>query len=59
MSATTTATTTHSVQSLYAAIGDAKDDKLSEEELKATLEQAGKQLDEREVTVVEGLLNSK
>jgi DNA-directed RNA polymerase specialized sigma subunit len=47
------------MQSLYAAIGDCADGKLSEEELAATLEQAGQQLDEREQRVVEGLLNSK
>lgn len=49
----------HTMQSLYAAIGDCADGKLSEGDLAATLEQAAKQLDDREQKVVEGLLNSK
>jgi hypothetical protein len=49
----------HTVQSLYAAIGDCAEEKLSEEELMSTLEQAGKHLDDREVEVVETLCNSK
>lgn len=49
----------HTMQSLYAAIGDCADGKLSEEDLAAKLEQAGKQLDDREQKVVESLLNSK
>ncbi len=49
----------HTLQSLYAAIGDCADGKLSEEELTSQLEQAGKQLDDREVQVVETLCNSK
>lgn len=55
----TTASSQHTVQSLYAAIGDCNDGKLSEEELTDTLYQAGKQLDDGEQKVVEGLLNSK
>lgn len=47
------------LQSVYAAIGDCADGKLSEEGLAATLEQAGKQLDDRQQKVVETLLNSK
>jgi hypothetical protein len=47
------------LQSVYAAIGDCADGKLSEESLAATLAQAGKQLDDRQQNVVETLLKSK
>lgn len=47
------------MQSVYAAIGDCADGKMSEEDLAATLEQAGKQLDDKQQGVVETLLNSK
>jgi hypothetical protein len=49
----------HTMQSLYAAIGDCAEGKLGEDELAATLEQAGKQLDDSQQKVVETLLNSK
>jgi hypothetical protein len=49
----------HTMQSVYAAIGDCADGKLSEDELAATLEQAGKQLDDSQQKVVETLINSK
>jgi len=49
----------HTMQSVYAAIGDCADGKMREEDLAATLEQAGKELDEKQQGVVETLLNSK
>jgi hypothetical protein len=49
----------HTVQSLYAAIGDCAEEKLTEADLVSALEQAGKHLDDREVQVVETLCNSK